>query len=89
MNPFPCTCCGACCRRLWLMNDEVLKKNGLSVNEHGHCTRLRSDNLCSIYDHRPEICRVRSHFKETAEVCNRWMDEDNSTSERVVIESDA
>lgn len=61
---FPCTSCGACCRRLWMMPAAVLKEQGLQTNEHGHCTHLTADNLCSIYVTRPKICRVDELLKE-------------------------
>ena len=30
---------------------------GLEADENGHCTKL-SNNSCSIYETRPDICRV-------------------------------
>lgn len=50
---FKCDCCGLCCRSL--------KKVPALANfdrGDGVCIYLQEDNLCSIYDHRPEICNV-------------------------------
>ena len=50
---FKCDCCGLCCRSL--------KKVPALTNfdrGDGVCIHLRDDNLCSIYEHRPEICNV-------------------------------
>jgi Fe-S-cluster containining protein len=50
---FKCDCCGLCCRSL--------KKVPALANfdrGDGVCIHLRDDNLCSIYEHRPEICNV-------------------------------
>lgn len=60
---FPCNCCGACCRDL--------DRSPLYADLHdgdGVCRYLRG-NLCSIYDHRPLLCRVDEcyeiFFKQT------------------------
>lgn len=49
---FPCTKCGACCRHL---EQSSLYKD-LDRGD-GVCKYLQ-DNLCSIYDARPVLCRV-------------------------------
>lgn len=50
---FDCDCCGCCCRSL-------KKVPALAKYDRGDgvCVYLRNDNLCDIYDHRPEICNV-------------------------------
>jgi Fe-S-cluster containining protein len=79
---FPCTSCGACCRRVHLVPGwpkEYLK-------EDGSCIHL-DNNLCSIYEFRPPICRIgfslassgltELQYKiKTAEICNTLMKED-------------
>lgn len=50
---FKCNCCGLCCRSLKKVPDLRLFDRG-----DGVCIHLREDNLCSIYEHRPEICNV-------------------------------
>ena len=55
---FNCHSCGACCRQAG--------KIGLPHNGDNVCTYL-VDNKCSVYDDRPEICRVKDshkHFKQ-------------------------
>ncbi len=46
---YPCTGCGACCRRVWAVAPEMAGPDGVCVN-------LLPDGLCRIYDSRPEIC---------------------------------
>lgn len=84
MANFPCTCCGACCRRVGFVSQEILDSAGLEAKEDGSCTHL-VNNQCSIYEERPEICRVdwnplglsqEANYKLTASVCNLWMDQD-------------
>lgn len=49
---FFCDKCGLCCRHI----DKVPQLAHFDLG-NGVCKYLR-DNLCSIYDDRPEICRV-------------------------------
>ena len=52
---FLCSKCGACCRKAGLL--------GLPHNGDGVCSYLnRETNECSIYDKRPDICRVDRMF---------------------------
>ena len=57
---FLCSQCSACCRNI--------KGLGLPHNGDGVCLNLdKQTNKCSIYEDRPEICRVdrmfENHFK--------------------------
>lgn len=56
---FKCDCCGLCCRSL-------KKVPALASFDRGDgvCIHLRADNLCSIYDHRPEICNVELMYEK-------------------------
>ena len=51
-NRFPCTKCGLCCQHIDLVPELSEYDTG-----NGTCKYLK-DNLCSIYDYRPDICRV-------------------------------
>lgn len=55
---FDCDCCGLCCRSL----KKVPALAGFDRGD-GVCIHLRDDNLCSIYDHRPEICNVELMYE--------------------------
>ncbi|AKU89874.1 YkgJ family cysteine cluster protein [Vulgatibacter incomptus] len=44
-----CTCCGACC----VAPDIAALDKPLGVR----CRHLGDDNLCTIYESRPQICR--------------------------------
>ena len=50
LNEFKCAQCGECCRHL----DKIEGLKHLQTN--GICKYLEG-NLCSIYDHRPDLCR--------------------------------
>tara|TARA_B100001059_G_C17337010_1_gene334042 strand:+ start:204 stop:494 length:291 start_codon:yes stop_codon:yes gene_type:complete len=93
-NKFPCVGCGACCRKLGLLSKEQLLDVGLESDDKGHCTNLKEDNSCSIYDNRPEICVVsnrgtnyskKEYNKIVADICNTWMDEEESTYPRIEL----
>lgn len=48
---FQCSKCGACCKRAG--------KSGMMPDRgDGACTYLTQDNLCSIYETRPELCNM-------------------------------
>lgn len=77
---FPCTKCGACCRRA----REYLLPPGFWHN--GACRFLRGDE-CSIYETRPKICRVKTRFRENAAICNQWMDEELFPGPRIDVKA--
>ena len=94
MNKFPCTSCGACCRRLNIVPKEILRKNGLKADSTGRCQHLLKDNKCRIYKNRPQMCVVDHrktntnpdvYYKTVADTCNQWMDEDKSPYKRVKL----
>ena len=64
VSMFPCTQCGACCRHVNLSElTEYLDRGD------GVCHHYDPDSkLCSIYNSRPEICRIdtlyHKNFKE-------------------------
>jgi Fe-S-cluster containining protein len=71
---FPCTKCGACCRRAF-----VIPNFPLPLNPDGSCSKLVGDE-CSIYAERPDICRYghsigsadpAEYARFTAQICNR------------------
>ena len=55
---FPCDKCGACCRNLHLspLYTELDRGDGV-------CKYL-SENLCSIYESRPLLCRVDESYEK-------------------------
>lgn len=63
---FPCTGCGACCRRIDVVIgklDDMGVKPGNELyfpykSEGGKCEKLTSDNKCSVYENRPTICNI-------------------------------
>lgn len=46
-----CWKCGACCRVAGFIDKEFDRGDGV-------CKALDSDNECTIYPYRPEVCRV-------------------------------
>lgn len=58
-SDFPCTRCGACCRSVANNSTTDFLNRG-----DGVCKYLNdSTNLCSIYENRPDICRVDLQYK--------------------------
>jgi len=80
---FICSSCGACCRSAGKMEGA---KYGLPIKSDGSCANLVG-NLCSIYEDRPDICRVdkmmfnenklsrKDYYKKASENCNVLIDE--------------
>ena len=80
---FPCSKCGACCRRAHMIDDfpEPLKPDG-------SCVHLKDNNECAIYKDRPDVCRIGKsrdkfpyltdeEYKElNIRACNAMMDAD-------------
>jgi Fe-S-cluster containining protein len=58
-KPFACYQCGACCYFLPIVPGYEHYKH----DTKGHCKYLLQDNSCSIYEKRPDICRVDVQYK--------------------------
>ncbi len=84
---FPCSGCGLCCQNISTINE--LKDFDLG---NGICKHFNiSNNACSIYETRPDICRVDKMFDieyykyfskenfyiENAKVCNKLQERYN------------
>lgn len=55
---FECKKCGQCCKNIG--------KTGLLKefeNENGECIHLTNDNLCDIYENRPDVCNVKKMYE--------------------------
>ncbi|HRO78699.1 MAG TPA: YkgJ family cysteine cluster protein [Acinetobacter towneri] len=60
MSNFPCTQCGACCRHVDLSELTNYLDRG-----DGICLHYDLDtHLCTIYEHRPEVCRVDTFYEQ-------------------------
>jgi Fe-S-cluster containining protein len=68
MSSGRCKVCGLCCRYIAAdieegSNNTWLAYHGIIWNKHGkafipcRCLMLTEDNLCSIYEDRPQNCR--------------------------------
>lgn len=93
---FPCTGCGACCRRVGWLSKEELTENNLKADESGACVHLLPDNSCEIYETRPDICRVDvqakdadvdidTYYRMNIRLCNEWMDEDGMSNLKIEL----
>ncbi|HAY5018302.1 MULTISPECIES: YkgJ family cysteine cluster protein [Acinetobacter] len=64
LKTFPCTQCGACCRHVNLSELTKHLDRGDGICHHYDL----DSKLCSIYERRPEICRIdtfyQKHLKE-------------------------
>ena len=54
---FTCDRCGLCCRMLAYVPQLAAFDRG-----DGACRHLTNDNLCEIYDSRPDICNVEKMY---------------------------
>ena len=64
LDAFPCTKCGACCRR-------APQTGWVPAAENGHCLHLQDDNTCGIYETRPQICR--DYTTDDCEYEDEWV----------------
>jgi Fe-S-cluster containining protein len=87
---FPCTSCGACCRKIGKLAPK-LKGTPFEFphkwDESGACEMLGADNRCKVYDDRPLICNIQ-RFAEALSLdpaefraanikaCNQLMDDE-------------
>lgn len=55
---FECTKCGECCKRVGLF--PFMRKYDRG---DGACIHLTEDNLCDIYEERPDICNTDKLFQ--------------------------
>lgn len=70
MNLFPCTQCGKCCKNIKLSKETAYLDRG-----DGICKYFNTKNsLCSIYESRPEICRINSQYKKHYKKIYSWSD---------------
>ena len=77
---FPCSGCGLCCQNITGVEGLEKFDTGTGICEHFNI----SNNSCSIYDNRPDICNIDKMYKlkynqfftkhefyyENARVCN-------------------
>ena len=98
---FPCTSCGACCRRIGDVVTQLRKKTHFDFpyqwDENGVCEMLNPDNTCAVYDDRPLICNIDKTIKMfdlnkdeayrgIIKSCNSFMIEDNMPEEYLIPE---
>ena len=74
--PFNCNKCGECCRHI----NNIPQLISFDIG-NGVCRYLK-DNICSIYDIRPEICQVD-------EMYNKYFSEQLSKEEFYVMNEKA
>lgn len=57
-DSFYCDCCGLCCRAVYRAPMYHYLDRG-----DGVCKYLGEDNLCTIYENRPIVCRVEESYE--------------------------
>jgi|TARA_R110000824_G_scaffold9137_2_gene41142 Fe-S-cluster containining protein len=79
---FLCSQCGLCCKLAGFLKST---KDVLPINKDGSCSNL-IDNKCSIYEDRPDICRVekmisnkdnlsrKDYYIKSTKVCHTLID---------------
>ncbi len=60
---FECWKCGACCKLAGFKAPELDRGDGA-------CIHLTDDNLCSIYENRPDICVLNRERPESEQI--KW-----------------
>lgn len=55
---FPCDKCGTCCKHIDLIPQLNEYDNG-----KGRCIHLMTNNLCDIYENRPDICNIEKMYE--------------------------
>ena len=55
---FPCDQCGICCKHI----DKIPQLKEFDSGD-GRCKHLLNNNLCDIYDSRPDICNVSKMYE--------------------------
>ena len=53
IKEFPCTKCAACCKQV---------RGLMPTKKDGSCVYLKEDR-CSIYEDRPDICRINDGYE--------------------------
>lgn len=55
---FECDKCGICCKHI----DNIPQLKSFDMG-NGRCKFLLDNNLCEIYEHRPDICNVSKMYE--------------------------
>ncbi|WP_404418832.1 YkgJ family cysteine cluster protein [Marinospirillum sp.] len=67
---FPCNSCGKCCSNVHFSQETKSLDRG-----DGICRHLNINNKkCSIYDTRPDICRVELQYRKNYASTYTWKD---------------
>lgn len=96
---FGCTGCGACCKRIGTVIKEAQAVGfPYGVNEKGWCEKLGENGLCTVYENRPDMCKIEKAFEqqigktkkevylENAKACNTYIREDKLDEKFLVNE---
>jgi Fe-S-cluster containining protein len=68
IEAFPCNSCGACCKSIRLSTQTDWLDRG-----DGVCRYFDDQqNICSIYENRPEICNVRVMYEKHYQSQFNW-----------------
>ena len=70
MQPFPCTACGKCCRRVGESEQTAFLDRGDGICRHFDVLT----HLCKIYENRPLVCRVEDYYKIHLRHMYEWDD---------------
>ncbi|MFV5467750.1 YkgJ family cysteine cluster protein [Acinetobacter towneri] len=69
-QPFSCYQCGACCRHVNFSNLTKYLDRGDGVCRYHDA----QSNLCTIYENRPEICRIDKYYEKHFKSKMLWND---------------
>lgn len=68
MKVFPCTSCGECCKNVHLSEHTAYLDRGDGICHHFD----EASKRCSIYEHRPLICRVEDYYHQFLTEAYTW-----------------
>lgn len=84
---FPCSSCGACCRRIGQIISSARAGEPetthpylsaflsfpYQIEQDGRCSMLNADNKCSVYHERPAICNIKDVWYQFFKDSGRYM----------------
>jgi Fe-S-cluster containining protein len=84
---FDCKQCGACCKIAGMIGIIRDADGNKMQREDGACIHLDDNNMCKIYEDRPDICRVKEDlnggYAKTMKVCNDIQPLVNGSNEKL------
>ncbi len=97
---FNCSKCGLCCSGIGKVIEaakkfdspmaEEMRKFPYSYDESGRCENLGDDNMCKVYDNRPDICSIDKVYERFISGISRkeWYRANESECKKLIHDRD-